>query len=383
MNDLAISHVGPKLRTVIPRRRAAATAGSAVLLALAFAAPAFASFPGANGRIVFVSYRDLGSPKLFTLDPTVAAPSASTTQLTTAGDDLYPSVSPDGATVAFSRTVDATAGLYTVPLSTSNQEASVHLVVDDPGADEIEPSWSPDGHTLIYVSDVNGTRSLRTIDTAVPSATSSLLFSDTANDDQPVFDPADPTKIAFVKTSNGVSQIYLYDTVTHVSSNLSQGTSNDSKPDFAPNGGWLVFQSNRPVGGVSTSSQIWAMKIDGTHAHPLFTTATGKTDTAPVFSPDGTLVSFVRPVGGLSTDIETESAAVRYNAGGTGTGPTVDPTSSVVDLSSAPATDNQPTWAPIPLASTNLPEVGTPGLLAVAGLASAVAVARVRRRRSA
>jgi Tol biopolymer transport system component len=353
------------------RRRAVATGGSAVVLALALAGPAFAAFPATNGRIVFVSFRS-GAPTLFTVDPT--APTTSLATLTSAGDDQDPAVSPDGTTVAFSRTANVTPGIYTVPLAATSQESAVHLVVADPTA--IEPSWSPDGHTLIYVSTVNGVRTLETIDTTAASPTPTVLFTDTANDDDPVFDPADPTKIVFVRsTSPGVSQISLYSTTTHAAPiNLSNVAANDSTPDFSSNGQWIVFQSDRGV-----TSQLWSMSVTGANQHALFSTPTGVADTDPAFSPDGSFVTWVRPMVSASKEIETLSTALTYTA----SGPTVGPSASVTDDSLSSATDVEPVWAPLTQAGVNLPEVGAPALLGVAGIASFAAVALFRRRRSA
>lgn len=73
---------------------------------------AHAAFPGENGRIGFISYRQ-GPAKVFTMNPDGTNPLA----LTSAGaNDAYPAWSPDGRTMAFSRfqPPDGDADIYTI-----------------------------------------------------------------------------------------------------------------------------------------------------------------------------------------------------------------------------------------------------------------------------
>jgi hypothetical protein len=72
----------------------------AALSALLFNVPAKATFPGQNGKIVFVSDRS-GSWQLYTIDPDSRDITQITNLATTGYDFWAPSVSPDGNRIVF------------------------------------------------------------------------------------------------------------------------------------------------------------------------------------------------------------------------------------------------------------------------------------------
>src|SRR5215469_9266353 len=74
--------------------------GFVVLATLLFASPAWATFPGANGQIVFAALPTPGAPghQIFTIEPN----GTNLRQLThLAGDAFTPHWSPDGTRIVF------------------------------------------------------------------------------------------------------------------------------------------------------------------------------------------------------------------------------------------------------------------------------------------
>src|SRR5687768_12529242 len=72
-----------------------------LVVAVTVATPAWASFPGENGRVVFQSNR-AGSPELYSMN----ADATDIRRLTwNAVSDAAPRVSPDGGRIVFTRTV--------------------------------------------------------------------------------------------------------------------------------------------------------------------------------------------------------------------------------------------------------------------------------------
>ena len=75
------------------------------------------------------------------------------TQITTwAGLDLYPSLSPDGSSIAYSSDHNGNFEIYVKPLASGGHE--IQLTSD--GAQNFEPAWSPDGQYIAYHSRDRG-----------------------------------------------------------------------------------------------------------------------------------------------------------------------------------------------------------------------------------
>src|SRR5215470_13080140 len=111
-------------------------------LALVFALPAHATFPGKNGRIAFIQ-----GPDIFTMNPD----GSDVHQLTAStGGDLasWPNWSPDGKHLVFGHfpAPDFLGQLWLMNADGSNQ----HLLFNDPGFDLEAPSFSPDGSQIVF-----------------------------------------------------------------------------------------------------------------------------------------------------------------------------------------------------------------------------------------
>lgn len=167
--DQALLDAPPKLSTPAGRRFGVCLA---IGIWLALTAPADATFPGANGRIVFAK-RSLtasggSTSTLWTVDPGTGR----TRQLTRvpsscraieAWDDLAPAYSPSGRWIAFAHRDTCRAGerrgIYLMRADGTHRQLLVgarDLPATDPWAVQAfgYPAWSRDGRRLAFVSGV-------------------------------------------------------------------------------------------------------------------------------------------------------------------------------------------------------------------------------------
>jgi Tol biopolymer transport system component len=285
-------------------------------IAQMLAAPsAHATFPGANGKIAFTSYRDGPFVYVMNADGSGQTPLTAGTQ---------PAWSPDGQEIAFIRHdyADGADGLYKI-----NADGTGLVRMPRLGPAAGQPTWSPDGTKIAFVSDV------------FPSDGNDIwVVNSDGTDVHPLgvgvaYDPSwspDGTKIAFVTSRNGGNHdIY---TVNADGTNQTRLTTTGlwGAPDWSPDGTKIASSSD---------IDIYLMKADGTGITNI-THSPGQDAyggyviySSPVWSPDGTKIAFEhRPAGEMFDDIFV------MNADG----------SAPVNLSHNVSIDDQPSWQPIP-----------------------------------
>lgn len=215
------------------------------------AAKAYAIFPGANGKIVFVSERD-GNREIYVMNPDGSGQTRLTNNSTT---DEYPAWSSDGKKIVF------------------DKESSLNVMnVDGTGVIQVAagfdsgPSWSPDGTKIAFDKLDNGIRRIMLIN--ADGTGEKILGGAGLHNLDPRWSP-DGTKIAFWAAGNGAG-IYL---INPDGSGLKQ-IGVGSYPDWSPDGSKIAVGN----GG------IWIMNTDGTNVTPVPNT-TGADH--PRWSPDG------------------------------------------------------------------------------------------------
>ena len=119
-----------------------AAAGLTGVAALASAAPALATFPGHNGRIVFGVPSDQGT-QLNTVRPN----GHDLRQITSVeGDAVSPDWSPDGRTIVFELGTEENANVAFIPAD----GGPIRVVPAPPGTFEGQPSYMPDGRHVLF-----------------------------------------------------------------------------------------------------------------------------------------------------------------------------------------------------------------------------------------
>ena len=246
------------------------------------------------------------------------------------GDDDHPAWSPDGQRLSYHSDRDGNNNIYVM---NANGTGQTPLTVN-PAAD-IEPDWSSDGKLLVFSSDRDGPFNIYTmkengsdqsalasfpaqdrqprwappesvvsddmlyaggilsdfrdlhLTNAKGTTRSQLTASDLSDDTVPDWSP-DGSQIVFTSSRSGNYDIYIMnpekpDDVVRLTTNPG----NDMHPSWSPNGSKIVFESNRE----GDDWDVWVMSIDG--GNPQNLTANESTnDGNPTWSPDGSQIAF-------------------------------------------------------------------------------------------
>jgi TolB protein len=290
--------------------------------------PARASFPGANGKIAFVSDRD-GNQEIYVMN----ADGSSQTRLTNNSDpDIEPTWSPDGTRIAFSSHRDGNSDIY---IMNANGTDEVRMT-EDPAADA-SPAWSPDGTRIafstdrdakgevfpnkeVYVMNADGTDQQR-------------LTDDVAVDGEPDWSP-DGSKIAFTRLRGGSgSDIFVIDPSGGELTNLTHTPAIPGILAFSASASWSPD-------GESIAYVRWGVtvrKADDPEATYLLW---GR---KPAWSPDGLAIAYHftydDPI-----DCATPCEEI-YTISSDGT--------VITRLTNNQFSDSQPDWQPLPAGNAN------------------------------
>jgi Tol biopolymer transport system component len=299
-----------------------------LMLLVVEARPAGAAFPGKNGKIAFVSDRAGGNLDIYTMN----SDGTGVKRLTDySGPDLYPSFSPDGSTIAFTREPPPGVSggrqeLYTINSDGTGGARQLTYPAQLPEFD-MQPSFSPSGK-IVFTSNRYGAPQNRDIYMIAPPNVGSpvRLTQDPANQQDPAFSP-DGTKIAFRnKPAGQPSEIFTMKPDGSGWQRLTNTGTSNTVPDFSPDGRKIAWTSSVDPG---SNFEIFTMNSDGTGQTRV--TNDPDYDSDAVFSPDGNKIAFARGVPGKS-EIYT------MNTNGTG----------LQRLTTNAATDIQPDWQPLP-----------------------------------
>ena len=286
--------------------------------ALVGAAPAQAAFPGANGRIVFVSDRD-GDREIYAMHPD----GTGQVRLTASpGLDAGPAWSPDGRRLAF---WSERGGQRDVEVVNADGTGRIRLT-SDPAA-EYAPAWSPDGRRIVYVREVVDELGFGRGDVWVMNADGSgqrRITTERGHEFAPAWSP-DGAKIAFFAGARGGNELVLVDpdggARTHLTFASGAGSGD---PDWSPDGSRLAYMDD---------FSIYVINRDGTGRRLLTFDLT--IAVLPGWAPDGSRIAF-SAVGG---DHNEDVYLMNPDGGGR------------VPLTTHAGADSSPDWQPRPLAS--------------------------------
>ncbi len=204
---------------------------------LVTAGSAWATFPGANGRIAF-SYGDgtLNGSFVATMKP-----DGSDVQYLRRGGG--PAWSANGRRIVFSRLLNHQGDIFIMKADGSN----VRRFTSTANTNDFSPSMSPNGRRIVFESDLN---SRRPIEHRIIG-----MWSDGSR-------------------QRGLARCA-------------------SVPEWAPNGRHIVYvRLNCP--STASPSGIWIMRADGTHKEPLYTSARFSTTDSPHYTASGRAIIFAR-----------------------------------------------------------------------------------------
>lgn len=270
------------LRT--PATVAAALLAAVLLLVGLSIKPAHAAFAGQNGKVAFYSGRPIytinadGTGKVQLPEDAIGfgglsvspdgtritysaghviylmnADGSGLRQLATNGDD--PAFSPEGEKIAFERGYD----IWAMNADGTGQKNLTNTpdVQSKSGDQEFDPAWSPSGQKIAYTLSgcENGGGSCISVMNADGSSQTNISTPD----------------------------------VGTCGASLLGGS---SQPNWSPDGTKITL-TGPPVCGNSLGTDIWVMNANGSGQADLIQD-NGTNDNSPVFSPDGTKISFIR-----------------------------------------------------------------------------------------
>ena len=236
-----------------------------------------------------------GVPQIFTAQPDGSGEQ----QLTTAGNNLYPAWSWDGARIVFSSNRTGPHELWTMNPDGSDQEQLTFSTPAGPmvpGAHFV-PDWSPDGtriafasvqggagHPEIYAMHADGSGMTRlTFTPPGPGGAMGAVHPSWS---------ADGELIAFGSGASGSAQVWRMASdgtgQQQLTNGLGPGFPEANVPEFSRDGSRLVFWS----GIEGMFGEVWTMDPDGSNPLQLTQTQDPLNSDNPSWSPDGVHVLF-------------------------------------------------------------------------------------------
>jgi Tol biopolymer transport system component len=258
---------------------------------LASVATAHASYPGKNGRIVFVE-----GPDIWTVNPD----GSDARQLTSFGSSgkaaCCASWSADGKTLVFAAIDSSTDPMQIWMMNADGSNRN--KVLNDPEFNDNDPSLSPDGTTIafercplnsggceLFQMQVDGTG----MKALIPFSRNTDIFDVT-----PVYSP-DGKTIAFsgFNRSGLIAAIFLMDANGGHIRPITPPGLEAFLPDWSPDGNTIAFTTRAGYPPNTLNQQVWIMNKDGSGLRQ-FTFPGSSHDFSPAWSPQDDAIVFER-----------------------------------------------------------------------------------------
>ena len=248
--------------------------------AITIAAPAWASFPGSNGRIVFQSTRAGGVPELYSMNPDATGVRRLTWNTVA---DRLPRFSPDGSRIVFARAV---AGIDQ-DIWIMNADGSGERQLTSGSARDDAPVFTRDGEHVVFqrvAGPVACPCELRIV--GADGAGERIL--DTGPGNAVNADVSAIGKLAFASDRDGTLSIYVGDLRGGPVRRVTEGPAafGDFRPRWSPRGNDLVFMRDDGT----NLNDIYTVRASGTGLRQL--TSGSRFEEQAQWSPDGERIVF-------------------------------------------------------------------------------------------
>jgi Tol biopolymer transport system component len=268
----------------------------AAVALLVTGSPAQASFPGQNGKIVFVGNQS-GTWQLYTIE----GDGTGITQVTSLSSTQFvlwlPIFSPDGRRILFAHDTavnPCSPGVFPpscqVDLYVINADGSGLIRLTDDGL-SLFGKWSPDGASITFAraSPLTNQWVIATM-RAEKDAKASALTSEFWLSFLPVY-TSDQRKLVFGSQLGGlVSAAWIMNTDGSNQSRLTPAALEAGPSDVSPDGEHMLLVSHTNTGNPTA---IYVMKLDGSDLRQLTRPGGSSSDAIPGYSPDGKKIVFV------------------------------------------------------------------------------------------
>jgi TolB protein len=256
-------------------------------LVLATQSPA--AFPGQNGKIAFVNYRD-GDSEIFRMNPNGSDQDRLTRN---SANDAWPSFAPGGRRIVFVSDRDGNSEIYVMRSDGTHQRR-----ITNSSAFDNAPTFSPNGKRIVFTSNrqhpgrpsISNLYVMRTDGSHVRRLIRKPVLFKAA------WSPNGKT-IAFAAppaTHGGGYELWAMRPDGTRKRQLTRDLGRarftlNYLPDFSPNGHRIVFMRER---NPESAVRIWMMRADGSNPHSFpRTPKRGGVDA--VFSPNGKRIAYV------------------------------------------------------------------------------------------
>ena len=201
---------------------------------------------------VFMEFLENGEGPLYVLDLDTGR--RQVIPPTVGSMNYAPAISPDGNTLAFSRSDSEGTDIYTYNLA---DDCCLQRLTVGGFSDNLSPTFSPDGQRIAYVSTRPGYTQIYIM---ASDGTGQELFAPfsyglSGESHAPEWSP-DGLNIAFDRYVSKVSQVFVMDVGNRVVRQLTS-LGRNSDPTWAPGGRHLAFVSSR-----TGSNQVWIIDVE-------------------------------------------------------------------------------------------------------------------------
>jgi Tol biopolymer transport system component len=202
------------------------------------------------------------------------------------GHEAMPAISPDGRRIAFGA-IQSDVDIVEIPLDSSPPRGRLATSQSEHCA-----TWAPSGLQFAYAREVAGVDQIWLHNVSDgeerPLITREVFRAGTERVSEPAFSP-DGSRIAFVRVSGGKYTSWVMSVAGGPPVPLVHDGSEQSVPEWSPDGNWVVFESGTPQPGAVGC----LMRVSAGGAGTPTTVTTGGSGLRPRWSPRGDWITFL------------------------------------------------------------------------------------------